>query len=376
MSEPVPPLLDDRQRYAIGTSIEAVIRIGLLVAIAAACFVLLEPFFVPVAWGAILAVAFYPLFVRIRSWLGGRNSLAATLLSLALIVALLAPVFLLSESVLAAVESLQAHASAGSLHIPPPPDSVSDWPLIGEQLYAKWSQAYTNLDAFLEPFLPRLRDLAGAAAGLLASGAAAVLLTFVALGIAGVFLAKADVSVRGVTALVTRVDQVGGARFVQNSGGVIRSVAVGVIGTAAIQAGLAWVGMAVAGVPLGPLWALVVLVAAIAQLPVLLILAPVAIYVIATTGGLVAVLFTIWAILVSLSDGLLKPLLLGRGLEVPSLVILLGAIGGMLHMGIIGLFIGAVILAIGWDVMVAWVRQVGPRPEAEAAEPVPPVAPT
>ncbi|MGW8283451.1 MAG: AI-2E family transporter [Gemmatimonadota bacterium] len=376
MSESIPPQLDDRQRYAIGTSIEAVIRIGLLLAIAAACYVLLKPFFIPVAWGAILAVALYLLFARIRSWLGGRNGLAAILLSLVAIVALLVPVFLLSESLLAAVESLRAHATTGSLHVPPPPESVADWPVIGEQLYAKWSQAYTNLAAFVEPFRPRLRELAGAAARLLASGAVAVLYTIVALGIAGVFLAKADLSVRGVTALVTRVDEVRGARFVHDAGGVIRSVAVGVIGTAVIQAGLSWAGMALAGVPLAPLWALLVLVFAIAQLPPLLVLAPVAIYVILTTGGLVAVLFSVWAVLVSASDGILKPLLLGRGLEVPTLVILLGAIGGMLQMGVIGLFIGAVILAIGWDIMVAWVSPTGPRPESETTEPEPRVAST
>jgi predicted PurR-regulated permease PerM len=116
--------------------------------------------------------------------------------------------------------------------------------------------------------------------------------------------------------------------------------------------------MALAGVPASGLWALIVLVLVVIQLPALLILVPVIIYVFSVSSTTVAVVFTIWSVLVSSSDTFLKPLLLGRGLEIPMIVILLGAIGGMIAFGIVGLFVGAVVLALGYEIFHAWLGEV------------------
>ena len=116
--------------------------------------------------------------------------------------------------------------------------------------------------------------------------------------------------------------------------------------------------MALAGVPAAPLWALIILILAVVQLPPLLVLGPAVVYVFANAGTGTAIIFLIWAIIVSFSDAFLKPLLLGRGVDVPMLVVLLGAIGGMMLMGIIGLFLGAVILAIAYQLYVAWLGDV------------------
>ena len=145
-----------------------------------------------------------------------------------------------------------------------------------------------------------------------------------------------------------------GDELIDLSISTVRSVAVGVLGIAFIQAMLGAAGMMFVGVPAVGLWALAILVVAIAQLPPILILGPVAIYVFSVESTTVAVVFLVWSILVSFSDMVLKPLLLGRGVEVPMLVILLGAIGGMISAGIIGLFLGAVVLTLAYKLFIAW----------------------
>src|SRR5205809_2817228 len=132
------------------------------------------------------------------------------------------------------------------------------------------------------------------------------------------------------------------------AGSTIRAVAKGVLGVAVIQAALAWAGMSFAGVPAPAAWALLVLICAVAQLPSALVLVPVTIYVFASSSKSTAIAFLVWALFVGIIDNVLKPLLLGRGAGVPTLVIVIGAIGGMISSGIIGLFVGAVVLGVGY----------------------------
>ena len=350
------PILDEQQRRAISTSLEATIRIGVIVVIVVACFALLRPFIIPVAWGAVIAVAFYPVFLKVRGWLGGRNALAATLLSVVLIAAVLVPVVMLSETIIEGAGRVQGAVESGELRVPPPPPGVADWPVIGERAYSLWSQASTDLEPVVRAFKPQIQALGRYVLGLMASGGKAVLFTLISLGIAGAFLANTQVCARGLTALLRRLAGDAGESFVGSSAAVVRSVAYGVIGIAVLQALLGWAGMALVGVPLAMLWTLILLVLAVAQIPPLMVMGPVIVYVFATASPLTAVLFAIWGVFVSISDAIFKPLLLGRGLAIPSLVILLGAIGGLILEGVIGLFLGAVVLAIGWQLMIAWVE--------------------
>ncbi len=362
------PILDERQRTAIATSLEATIRIGVIMVIVVACFALLRPFLIPVAWGAVIAVAFYPLFLKIRGWLGGRNALAATLLSVVLIAAVVVPVLMLSGTVLDGAGRVQASVESGELQVPPPPPGVADWPVIGERAYSLWSEASTNLKPVVQAFKPQIEALGRQLVGLLASGGKAILFTLISLGIAGAFLANTQACARGLTALLRRLAGDSGEAFVGNSAAVVRSVAYGVIGIAVLQAFLGWAGMALVGVPLAVLWTLILLVLAVAQIPPLMVMGPVIVYVFATASPLTAILFAIWGVFVSISDAIFKPLFLGRGLEIPTLVILLGAIGGLIIQGVIGLFLGAVVLAIGWQLMVAWVVGEVEEPEPETAD--------
>ena len=134
----------------------------------------------------------------------------------------------------------------------------------------------------------------------------------------------------------------------------IRSVAKGVLGVAIIQALLSGVGLAIMGVPAPGLWAGAVLILAIIQLPPLIVLGPIAFWVFSIADPVPATIFAVYAFIVSISDAFLKPMFLGRGMEIPMLVILLGAIGGAILSGIIGLFVGAVVLALGYEILKAW----------------------
>jgi len=146
-----------------------------------------------------------------------------------------------------------------------------------------------------------------------------------------------------------------GDHWAKLSAATVRSVVLGLVGIAVFQAVLSLLGMLVMEVPLAPVWAILVLFVAIVQLPPLLVLAPIIFYVFSVADTTPAVLFGIYAFLVSMSDALLKPLLLGRGVaEIPTAIILVGAIGGMIMMGAIGLFLGSVILSLSYMLFVAW----------------------
>jgi predicted PurR-regulated permease PerM len=176
--------------------------------------------------------------------------------------------------------------------------------------------------------------------------------------IAGVLLSYGDRATDTARRIARRLVQERGDELVELTGNTVQSVTRGILGVALIQAVLAGIGMLVAGVPAAGLWTLLVLLMATVQIPALLLLGPIIVYVFATSSTAVAVLFAIWSIAVSLSDNVLKPLLLGRGVDVPMLVIFMGAIGGFILEGIIGLFVGAVLLAVGYTLFRAWLEDV------------------
>ena len=185
-----------------------------------------------------------------------------------------------------------------------------------------------------------------------------MLMTMLAIVIAGVMLVHSAGGGRTARSIGARLAREQGEATVDLAAQTIRSVANGVVGVAAVQSLLAAVGLYLAGVPAAGLWAVLVLILAVAQLPPLLILGPAVVYVMATSDSTVTiVLFVIWGLLVSVSDSFLKPMFLGRGMEIPMPVILIGAIGGMLLSGIIGLFVGAVVLAIGYKLFTAWMKE-------------------
>jgi predicted PurR-regulated permease PerM len=337
-------------------AIEIAIRLVLIFLILAWCLQILTPFISIIAWAAIIAVAVFQPFLKLVEKLGGRKKLAVTLMTVLGVAIILVPIISLSSSMVQGATTLGTEIISGEVTIPAPPDYVQQWPFVGEKVYELWLQASLNLGEFLKHYPHQLsvagKTLLGTAAGV----GVGVLQFVISTLIAAVFLLNADSAGASLRKVANRLAPQQGDELMDMAISTIRSVAVGVIGIAFIQSVLGGFGMMFAGVPAAGLLAIVVLVLAIAQLPPILVLGPVAFYVFSVESNTVGVIFLIWSIIVSSSDMVLKPLLLGRGVDVPMLVILIGAIGGMITSGIVGLFVGAIILALGYKLFGAWLN--------------------
>ena len=362
----------DEDKVFVLRAIESAVRIGLLAALAWWCFAIVRPFLMPVLWAVILAVALFPIFQWLKEKLGDRGGLAAVVLTLVALGILIVPLFLLSVSTIDTVHFVTKGIEEGTLSVPPPPEGVAEWPVVGEQLETVWTQAADNLQAFIWKYKGQLKPIGTFLAEQAASAGRAVLVFVFAILIAGLLMVNADSAVAAATALATRLVGEAGASMVSNTGATIRSVVQGVLGVAVIQSLASGIAMLLAGVPGAGLWAGLVLILAIMQLPPLLVLAPAMVYVFTSAGTMTAVAFLIVGLVISVSDAFLKPLFLGRGLEIPMPVILIGAIGGMILSGIVGLFVGAVMLALAYQLTVSWMGL--PNQEDEEigdAEPAP-----
>ena len=338
-------------------AIEATLRIALIAVLLGWCVRIMLPFIEPIIWAVIIASATYPLFMGFRDrLLGGRNKTAAVLFTLIALAIILTPSVQLTQSMFSSAENLAQDFKQGELNVPPPPEKVKNIPLIGKSTYDTWLLASENLDAALEKAGPRIKDGAKKVVDT-AIGAGLGLLQFiVSIIIAGVFLANGPAAVAVLEKVAVRLAGDQGAEFSRLAAGTIRGVAQGVLGVAFIQAFLAGIGMLAMGIPGAGLWALLVLILAVVQLPPLLILGPLAAYALSAYDTTPAVIFTIWCLAVSALDSVLKPMLMGRSVSVPMLVIFIGAIGGFMVSGIIGLFTGAVVFVLGYTLFMSWLN--------------------
>lgn len=334
----------------------AYVQIAALTMLFVWCFRILAPFLNIVMWALIISVAIYPLHVALSAKLGGREKTSATIFVLVGLSILLVPTINMADSSIAALKHVSTDLHGGSVTIPPPNASVADWPLIGSAIYDAWSGAAANLEATLNKFEPQLVAL-GQSLLRMAGGMAIGVLQFVfSLLIAGAFLVIGQSGYQTARKLATSLVGARGSQLTDLGIDTIRSVAKGVLGVAIIQALLSAIGLVAIGVPAPGIWAAIVLVLAIVQLPPLIVLGPIALWVFSTMDGTPATIFAVYAFIVSISDSFLKPMFLGRGMEIPMLVILLGAIGGAILSGIIGLFVGAVVLALGYTILRAWME--------------------
>jgi predicted PurR-regulated permease PerM len=337
-------------------ALETTIRIGLVLLLVVWCFQIVRPFVTPILWGFIIAVAVVPAYLRLAKALGGRRKLAATLLVLLGLALFIVPAMKLSGTMVAGLRDLADAFRSGELRIPPPPERVAGWPLVGERLAAFWSLAASNLEAALQQLAPQLKTLGSWLISAAAGVGLGILQSIFSIIIAGVLLANGVKSQAGLERLMSRLAGANGVRIVELAESTIRSVATGIVGVALIQATLAGLGLAVAGIPGAGLLALVALFLCIIQLGPALVLFPAVIYAFATGTKTAASLLLVWSMFVALLDNFLKPLLLGRGVNAPILVIFIGAIGGFLSMGIIGLFVGAVVLVLFHTLLVSWLN--------------------
>ncbi|WP_262266031.1 AI-2E family transporter [Microvirga yunnanensis] len=339
------------------TMFDTTLRIGLVALLVYACARIVLPFTFILMWSAILAVMLYPLHLRLAGFLGERWS--ALLIGLIGVAVMLGPMVIVVTSLATSLYSLIPSLQSHDVTVPQPPLWLDGTPLVGKKLTEIWTLVATNLPAALKQYGHLLSGpLAWMAsfAGGLAIGELSFVLSF---AIAAVLIAYGKGTAEFTRRLLARVtgSTARAVQLVTLTVATIRGVGLGVVGVALIQALLLGVGFFVIGLQAaGPL-TLVALLLGIMQFPLILLSLPVVVYVLATQATQAAIIFLVWNVIVGLSDNVLRPLMLGSGLDVPMPIVLMGVIGGVIVDGLLGLFVGPVLLSVGYVLLVEWLQQ-------------------
>ena len=336
------------------TFVELAIRLAALTALLYFAFVLVYPFSSIVVWSAVLTVALYPSFDWLARLLGGRRRLAAILITILSLLVVIGPATWLALDLIQSVQLISKQLDLSSISLPPPAESVKGWPLIGDRIYQFWYLASTNLSAAFAQILPQLKPLGGSVLRSAAGTGTEILQFFVAIIVAGFLFPLGASLAHGVKNFSRRLVTRRGEEFVNLAGATIRAVSRGVIGISILQALLAGIGLMVAAVPGASLITSAVLICGIIQIGPSIILIPVIIWAWTAMETTDALIFSAYMIPVNLLDNVLRPLVMGRGLKTPMPVTLVGVIGGTLAYGIAGLFLGPIVLAVSWELLVAW----------------------
>ena len=336
---------------------DTILKIVVLFLLIAWCTAIILPFIQPVIGGAIIAIALYPFFARLRRWLGDRNTLSGVLLTLLLLAILLLPATWLVKSLVDGTEGLVTQFRSQTLRIPPPDPSVAGWPLIGKAISKQWLLASQNLESVIITYREPLSKLGMTILGGLGGLGTSLIIFFLSVIIAGAFLIKADALTDFVRKLIHRLAGEKSDEIIHIAGVSIKNVAKGILGVALFQFVAAGTVFMLAKVPFAGLWALAVLVLAILQLPSIIVILPVIIYLFSVKELLSAIGWAIALVAVGTSDNVLKPLLMGKGSPVPMLVIFIGSIGGFIFSSFTGMFTGAIVLSVGYNLIVHWIGE-------------------
>lgn len=315
------------------------------------CYKILSPFIPLIVWGAIIAIALYPLQLKLSAGLGNRPKLSATLITILGVLILTLPTIMLTESLVNSSIDMAQDISEGRVELPPPPAEIQKWPVIGGKIHSTWMQFSANFVQAAGQFAPQLQLIGKTLLATAGGAGKAFLQLFFSMIIAGVFLATPVGSTKQLRSVVNWLVGERGPETLALSEATVRSVAIGVVGVAILETIVVALGLVVADMPAKGLWTLVILVFSVVQIPPLLPLIPLVIYAFLASTPVGAIVLLICTILTVLIDTFVKPILLGRRADAPMLVVLMGAIGGMILAGVVGLFAGAVILVLGWELL-------------------------
>ncbi|MGY3572648.1 AI-2E family transporter [Vibrio paucivorans] len=337
----------------------SLIRFSTIAFIVLVCSWAFLPFLPILLWALVLAIALYPVRLFIESktkWSASRSSIMITIVG---VLILGVPTAMVGNAFATSTFDAYDAYQSGTLVIPEPMKSVQSWPIIGENLYGAWKEAARDITGFVEKRQPEIKSLLGTLVDTASGAAKTVFLLIGAIIIAGIMLAWAQPASQSIRQIfVSFSDETRGPELHGLTTATIRQVAVGIIGIAFLTALVFGVTVALGKVPAAPLLTVIALIFAICQIPVTLvaIVAAGLLWSGNDTSTLHNSIFTVLMIAASLTDNFLKPMILGRGLDVPMAIVLIGALGGMMSGGILGMFIGAAFLAAGYQVFMKWVE--------------------
>jgi predicted PurR-regulated permease PerM len=339
------------------TSIELMVRLGVLGLLLYWSFTLLRPFITIAIWSVVLTVALYPAYNYLVAWLGGRRRLAAALLTCISLIIVIGPATWLVLSLIDTVKILSTQLELSALVLPLPPDTVKSWPIIGGPIFEFWHLAATNLQAALAKIIPELKPVASTLVQVAADTGMGIVKFFIAIIVTGFLLPPSPSLVNAVQSFASRLASKRGEGFLQLAAATIRAVSRGIIGISAVQALLAGIGLVFAGIPGASLLTSAILILGILQIGPTIVIVPLIIWSWMTMSAAAALLFTVYMIPVNLMDNVLRPFVMGRGLATPTLIILIGVIGGTISYGITGLFLGPIVLAVIWELLTSWLKE-------------------
>jgi predicted PurR-regulated permease PerM len=326
----------------------------------------LFPFVAATLWATMIVIATWPVLVGVERVLGGRRAPAVAVMVLLLLAILIVPIWIgistLGENYVK-LTTLAEQVFQGGL--PSPPEWVGRIPVVGEPLLDRWARAAHDpalLSAKIQPYLGAAARWIADKAGGVGSAVVQLLLTVL---VAGVLYASGETAAQGVVRFMRRLAGPRGEEVATLAAKAIRAVALGIVVTAIAQTALAGVGLFLGGVPHAGVLTAVVFVLCIAQVGPLLVLAPTAIWLFNSGSvGRGAILVAFGLVAVTL-DNFLRPLLIKKGADLPLLLIMAGVIGGILGFGVLGIFIGPVILAVTWELLGSWVADQDEAPPVE-----------
>lgn len=340
--------------YNFEKIVDTLIRLGVLSLLLMWCFDILKPFILILVWAIVIAIAIFPVHAVLARVFRGRKILAGIVLTSFLLSLIIIPSGLIIYSLYEGIHHFRDLFRAGEPLIPAPGARTANWPPITKPILDFWQLASENLQETVVKYSDQIKEY-GAILLLALAGISKGILSFiVSIIIAGVLLIYADSSVVVTHKIFNKLVGENADNFAEISVLTIRNVVKGILGVAFIQSTMAGLGFFIAGVPFAGLWTVLCLILAIIQLGIGVIAIPVAIYMFSVSDTTTAVILAIWLGITLLADNILKPILLGRNAPAPMLVIFLGAIGGFIYNGFLGLFLGAIILTIGYKLFMMW----------------------
>ena len=342
----------------ITRTILAVLFIAVLIAVS---FWILRPFLTSIVWAAIIVIATWPVLLRLQKWLWGKRGLAVTVMTIVLLMVIFVPLITGIIAIAGKADDIASRIKTlSAFTIPPPPDWVSNIPLAGRKIAERWQQyaALNNeeLSAQITPYVQNALRWFVAKAGSMAAMILQFLLTVI---ISAVMYAKGEVAAAGLRKFARRLAGERGEETAVLAAKACRGVALGIVVTAIIQSAIGGIGLLIAGVPAAPVLTAIMFMLCLAQLGPILVLIPSVIWVYWSGQALWGTVLLVISIFAAAIDNFLRPILIKKGVDLPLLLIFAGVIGGLIAFGVIGLFIGPVVLAVTLTLLQAWVPDSG-----------------
>ena len=329
--------------------------VAFIAMLAGASLWVLSPFLLALVWAAMIVIATWPVLSALQRWLGGSRGAAAALMTLLLLLVFILPLVFTISIVVTHTEEIVSWAdSAQRVHWPAAPQWIAGLPLVGDKLAMAWNELVADGLASLRPYAKQAIGWFASHLGTLGSALVQVLFTVV---ISAILYSQGDVAASGVRRFLRRLAGESGDKAAVLAAQAVRGVALGVVVTAVAQTTVSGIGLALSGVPFaGPLTG-VVLLLCIAQIGPILVLAPSVIWLYFIGDNVWATVLLVFTLIAGGMDNVLRPYLIKKGADLPLLLIFAGVIGGLLSIGIVGIFVGPVMLAVTYRLLEEWVSK-------------------